>query len=269
MKKTVSLLLAMLLIILCCFTGGCQNLKKTVLVNGSSSTETVMKELRTEFIGQNRMINVELNYTDSNIGIQTVLNGKCEIGLSSRVLTAPETFSGLNEYVFAYDAIAIIVNTENPVTDLSMESLYKIFTGEISNWDEIGGDFGAIETVGRESGSGTRNCFESLIGASGECDYNCEKSATNEVIEYVSKNTASVGYISVTAVSDYVKIMKINGVQPCVTTVKNRFYPLRRPFVLVTSNKIGLSAEAQKFYDFIISSKASEIILSSGAVPVN
>lgn len=240
----------------------------TVATDGSTSMEKVIGSLKETFEADNKGITVTYNPTGSGTGITAVAEGRCDIGLSSRDLKDEEKAKGLTETVLAYDGIAIIVHPENPVSDLTLEDIAKIYTGEIKNWKEIGGADAEIVLIGREGGSGTRDGFESITGTEDKCVLKQELTSTGDVITTVSSNPAAVGYASLASVKDSVKALKIGGVAPTEATIKDGSYTVQRNFVLVTKTDAKLSDAAQKFFDYITSADASEVIQKAGAVPV-
>ncbi len=262
MKKIVSLLIAAILI--CTSFVGCSG-SSGVSTDGSTSMEKVIGGLGEAF-EQKEGITVTYNPTGSGSGIKAVLEGRCDIGLSSRDLKDEEKAQGLYATVLAYDGIAIIVNPENPVNDLDLETIAKIYTGQITNWKDVGGSDAEIVLIGREAGSGTRDGFESITKTEDKCKYRQEPTSTGDVITTVSSNPAAIGYASVASVKDSVKKLSVGGVAPSEETIKNGSYVVQRPFILVTKKDTALSAEAQKFFDYITSPEAVEIIASAGVV---
>ena len=244
-------------------------LSGTVSTDGSTSMEKVIGVLKETFEGMHDGVEVTYNPTGSSGGIQAVSEGRCDIGLSSRALKDEEKEQGLTGTILAYDGIAIIVNPENPVADLDLETLAKIFTGEIANWSEVGGNDEAIVLIGREAGSGTRSGFEEIVGVVDACQYRQELTSTGDVITTVASNPAAIGYASLASVKDSVKAVSVGGVAPSEETVKDGNYAVQRPFVLVTKEGAELSAVAQAFYDFITSPEANEVITAAGVVPAN
>ena len=184
-------------------------------------------------------------------------------------LKEEEKASGLIGTVLAYDGIAIIVNPANVVSDLSVENITKIYTGEITNWSEIGGNDEEIVLIGREAGSGTRDGFESITGTEDVCKYRQELTSTGDVITTVAQNPGAIGYASVASVKDSVKAVTVDGIAPKEDTIKDGSYVLQRPFVLVTKADSDLSETAQKFFDYITSADANEIISAAGVVSAN
>lgn len=240
----------------------------TVSTDGSTSMEKVIGALGESFMEANSGTTFTYNPTGSGSGIQAVSEGRCDIGLSSRALKDDEKASGLKETIVALDGIAIIVNPQNPVKDLSLEQIAKIYTGEITNWKDVGGDDAEIVLIGREAGSGTRDGFESITKTKDACQYRQELTSTGDVITTVSQNPNAIGYASLASIKDSVKALTVNGVAPTEATVKDGTYLVQRPFVLVTKEGAALSETAQKFFDFATSADAASIISATGAVPV-
>ncbi len=265
MKKFFGLLTVVVLAI--CMLVGCAP-KETVSTDGSTSMNKVIGALGEAFEADTG-ITVSYNATGSGAGIQAVFEGRCDIGLSSRRLKDEEKAKGLEETILAYDGIAIIVNSQNPVNGLDLETIAKIYTGEITNWKEVGGNDRQIVLIGREAGSGTRDGFESITGTEGKCKYRQELTSTGDVITSVASNADAIGYASLASVKNTVKAVTVDGVVPSEETVKNGTYVVQRPFVLVTKKGVKLSESAQKFFDYATSEAANEIISLAGVVPAN
>ena len=263
MKKIVSLVLAAIL--MCTVFVGCGNTSETVTTDGSTSMEKVIGALGEAFETE-KGITVTYNPTGSSSGIKAVKEGTCDIGLSSRNLKDEEIAEGLKGTVLAYDGIAIIVNNENPISDMDLETIAKIFKGEITNWKELGGKDAEIVLIGREAGSGTRDGFESVTDTEDACKYRQELTSTGDVITTVSSNEDAIGYASVASVEETVKTVTVGGVAPTEETIKNGTYVVQRPFVLVTKEGTQLSENASAFFDYITSEKAADIIASAGVV---
>ena len=240
----------------------------TVSTDGSTSMEKVIGALSESFMAQNSGVTVNYNPTGSGSGITAVQEGTCDIGLSSRALKDEEKSAGLKETVLAYDGIAIIVHPDNPVSDLSVEQLAKLYTGEITNWKDVGGNDAEAVLIGREAASGTRDGFESITGTKDKCQYRQELTSTGDVITAVSQNPDAIGYASLASVKDSVKALNVDGVTPSEATIKDGSYKVQRPFVLVTMEGKELSPAAQAFFDYAISSDAASIIAKAGAVAV-
>ena len=231
--------------------------------------EKVIGALGESFMAQNDGVTFTYNPTGSGSGITAVEEGRCDIGLSSRNLKDEEVAKGLTQTVLAYDGIAIIVNPENPVADLDIDTIARIYKGEIKNWSEVGGNDAEIVLIGREAGSGTRDGFESITGTEDACAYRQELTSTGDVITTVAQNPDAIGYASLASVKDSVKALSVGGVAPAEDTVKDGSYVIQRPFVLVTKDGVALSATARKFFDYITSADAAGIISEAGAVAAN
>ena len=243
-------------------------LSGTVSTNGSTSMEKVIGALSEQFMTDNSGVSVTYDATGSGAGIEAASNGSADIGLSSRALKDEETASGLVGTTVALDGIAVIVNPANKVADLTVEQIAKIFTGEITDWSELGGDAGTISCIGREAGSGTRDGFESITKTKDACKMDQELTSTGAVIEAVAGNPNAIGYASLSALKDTVKAVTVGGVQCSEETVLDGSYAIQRPFVFVTKDGVALSAQAQAFFDFATSSAANDLIRAAGAVPV-
>ena len=246
-----------------------KDISGTVATDGSTSMSKVIGALGEAFEEQNSGVTFTYNPTGSGTGIQAVQEGRCDIGLSSRALKDEEKSGGLTETVLALDGIAVIVNPENPVSDLDMETIAKLYTGEIANWKDAGGNDAPVVLIGREAGSGTRDGFESITGTSEACQYRQELTSTGDVITAVAQNPDAIGYASLAGLGDSVKALSVGGVAPSEETVKDGSYPIQRPFVLVTKTDGQLSGTAQAFFDFATSPDAAELITKAGAVAVN
>ena len=276
MKKYISILLAVCLVLSLVACGSSENkevvsekLSGTVSTDGSTSMEKVIGGLGEMFMERNSGITFTYNPTGSGSGIKAVQEGRCDIGLASRSLKTEEAESGLTETILAYDGIAVIVNLENPVSDLDVQTIAKIYTGEITNWSEVGGNDAEIVLVGREAGSGTRDGFESITGTEDACQYRQELTSTGDVITAVSQNPGAIGYASVASVKDTVKALTVGGVAPSNETILDGTYVIQRPFVLVTKADAELSAAAKAFFDYALSAEAHELIIAAGVVPAS
>ena len=244
-------------------------LSGTVSTDGSTSMEKVIGALGEAFMEANADVTFTYNPTGSGSGIQAVQEGRCDIGLSSRALKDEEKAAGLTETVLCYDGIAVIVNPENTVEDLTLEQIAAIYTGEIKNWSEVGGADAEIVLIGREAGSGTRSGFEEIVEVKDKSQYRQELSSTGDVITTVAQNPGAIGYASLASVKDTVKAVKVGGVAPSEGTVKDGTYAIQRPFVLATKDGAKLNDAAQAFFDYVTSADANEIIASAGVVPAN
>ena len=245
-------------------------LSGSVSTNGSTSMEKVIGALSEQFMADNSGVTVTYDPTGSGAGIEAASNGSADIGLASRALKDEEKAGGLTETVVALDGIAVIVNADSKVENLTVEQIGKIFTGEITDWSEVGGDAGTISCIGREAGSGTRDGFESITGTKDTCKLDQELTSTGGVIEAVAGNPNAIGYASLSAVEgkNTVKAVTVGGVACTEATVLDGSYAIQRPFMLVTKTGETLSPAAQAFFDYATSSAASQLIKAAGAVPV-
>ena len=241
----------------------------TVATDGSTSMEKVIGALGEAFENQNDGVTFTYNPTGSGSGIQAVQEGRCDIGLSSRNLKEEEAAGGLEATILAYDGIAVIVSPENPVVDLDVETIAKLYTGEITNWKDVGGNDAPVVLIGREAGSGTRDGFESITDTKEQCQYRQELTSTGDVITAVAQNPDAIGYASLASLKDSVKAVTVGGVAPTEDTVKDGSYVIQRPFVLVTRKDTALSDAAQAFFEFATSPDAAELIANAGAVAAN
>ncbi|MGM9545712.1 MAG: phosphate ABC transporter substrate-binding protein [Vescimonas sp.] len=284
MKKIIALLLTLMLTLSLAACGSNSNSNSntdnsdnndsaavtgTVSTDGSTSMEKVIGALGESFMAANEGVEFTYNPTGSGAGITAAQEGRCDIGLSSRALKEEEKAGGLKETVLAYDGIAIIVNPENPVNDLTLDQIAKLYIGEITNWKDVGGNDAEVVLVGREAASGTRDGFESITGTKDKCQYRQELTSTGDVITAVSQNPDAIGYASLASIKDSVKALNVDGVTPSEATVKDGSYKVQRPFVLVTVEGKELTPVAQKFFDYITSPDAAAIIAKAGAVAAN
>ena len=282
MKKIIALMLTLMLTLSLAACGSDSNsntdnsdnndsaaVTGTVSTDGSTSMVKVIGALGESFMAANEGVEFTYNPTGSGAGITAAQEGRCDIGLSSRALKDEEKAGGLKETVLAYDGIAIIVNPENPVNDLTLDQIAKLYTGEITNWKDVGGNDAEVVLIGREAASGTRDGFESITGTKDKCQYRQELTSTGDVITAVSQNPDAIGYASLASIKDSVKALNVDGVTPSEATVKDGSYKVQRPFVLVTVEGKELTPVAQKFFDYITSPDAAAIIAKAGAVAAN
>ena len=244
------------------------SLSGNVATGGSTSMKNVIAALTEGFAEVEPGVTVSYDPTGSGAGITGATDKTLDIGLSSRALKDEEK-NDVDGTVIALDGIAIIVNKASKVEDLTVDQLKQMFTGEVTNWSEVGGDDGEIVLIGREAGSGTRDGFESIVDVKDSCKYAQELTATGAVISAVEANPLAIGYASLSAVGDTVKMVTVGGVECSEETVKDGSYEVQRPFVFVTNKSVALSEQAQAFFDFATSADAADLIRTAGAVPVN
>ena len=245
-------------------------LSGSVATNGSTSMSDVIGALSEQFMNDNSGVTVTYDATGSGTGIEAAKNGTCDIGLSSRALKDEETAAGLKGTTIALDGIAIIVNENSKVENLTVDQIAKIFTGEVTDWSEVGGDAGTIACIGREAGSGTRDGFESITETEDKCKLSQELTSTGAVIEAVKGNAGAIGYASLSAVANAegVKAITVEGVACTEETVKDGSYKIQRPFNFVTNDSVTPSDAVQSFIDFATSAEAADLIRAAGAVPM-
>ena len=243
-------------------------LSGNVATGGSTSMKNVIAALTEGFAELEPDVTISYDPTGSGAGITGATDKTLDIGLSSRALKDDEK-NDVDGTTVALDGIAIIVNKDSKVADLTVDQLKQMFTGEITNWSEVGGDDGEIVLIGREAGSGTRDGFESIVDVKDSCKYAQELTATGAVISAVEANPLAVGYASLSAVGDTVAMVTVEGVECSEDTVKDGSYKIQRPFVFVTNKSVALSEQAQAFVDFATSKEAADLIRTAGAVPVN
>lgn len=249
--------------------GETTSISGTVSTNGSTSMEKLIGNLKEQFEKENSGVTISYDPTGSGSGIEAAANGTADIGLASRALKEEEKASGLTGTTVALDGIAVIVNADSKVADLTVEQIAQIFTGEITTWSQVGGADGQIACIGREANSGTRDGFESITGTKNTCKLSQELTSTGGVIEAVKSNPNAIGYASLSAVEgkEGIKALTVNKVACTEETVLDGTYQIQRPFTLVTKNGTELSKAAQAFFDYATSDAAKDLIRNAGAVP--
>ena len=264
MKSLTGVLLAAAVLI--ALSGCGQGSGPSVAADGSTSMEKAVGILG-EVFQQDTGVRFTFNPTGSGAGIRAVQEGRCDLGLSSRWLKEEERELGLEATVLAYDGIALIVNPQNPISDLNLETIGRIFTGSVTNWSELGGEAEEIVLIGREAGSGTREGFEWATGTLNACPYRQELTSTGDVITTVSRNPGAIGYASIASVQDTVKVLSVAGVPPTEENIRQGSYPVQRPFLLVTAGEV--SQETGDFPAFATSDRAREYLSMAGVVWAN
>lgn len=270
MKKTIAILLSLVMTVSVMTLGAsAEKLTGAVSTNGSTSMEKVIGILSEQFMEDNDKVTITYDATGSGTGIEAVANGTCDIGLSSRNLKDAEAEKGLTATTLALDGIAVIVNENCPVDDLTVEQIAAIFTGEITDWADFGGK-GEIACIGREAGSGTRDGFESITGTTDKCALAQELTSTGAVIAAVKSSENAIGYASFAAVEGQtgIKVLTVEGVACTEENIVNGTYVIQRPFNLITLNDAQLSQQAQAFFDYMLSQDAAGLIAKAGAVPM-
>lgn len=273
MKKMIGIM--MTVVLMAAVLSGCGSspqqtagLSGSVSANGSTSMDKVVGILSEQFMNDNPDVTVTYDATGSGTGIEAVANGTCDIGLASRPLKEEEKAKGLSQTTIALDGIAIIVNENCPVEDLSVEQIASVFTGKINDWEELGGN-GEIVCIGREAGSGTRDGFESMTKTTDKCALKQELTSTGAVITAVQNNQNAIGYASLAAAEGQagIKILAVGGVPCSADNITNGSYAIQRPFNLITRDDGTLREAAQAFFDYMVSAEAAQLITEAGAVP--
>lgn len=269
MKKTIAILLSLVMAVsLLTVSAAAEKLSGTVATNGSTSMEKVIGILSEQFMEDNDKVTITYDATGSGTGIEAVATGTCDIGLASRNLKDAEVEKGLVATTVALDGIAIIVNENCPVDDLTVEQIAAIFTGLVTDWADFGGK-GDIACIGREAGSGTRDGFESITKTTDKCVLAQELTSTGAVIAAVKSSENAIGYASYAAVEgqEGIKVLTVEGVECTAENIVDGSYVIQRPFNLVTLAEGELSEAAQAFFDYMLSEDAAELITMAGAVP--
>lgn len=242
------------------------NTKETdgvITMGGSTSVESIIEVMEEVYEGS---VNVDMSYapTGSSTGVQGAIDGTLDIGLASRGLKDDEIASGAKAITFALDGIAVVVNTSNSVGDISMEDLAAICSGDITNWSELGGDAGEIMLIGRDSASGTRDGFESIVGVEVE-NYAEEHASTGAVIASIQGIPGAIGYVSLSTVDEKVTALTVDGVEASEKTVKDGSYPIQRPFIFVVNSNIS-DPEVDDFIQWALGEEGAMLVTAKGAV---
>ncbi len=263
MKRLTTSLLPLLLIFLTACGGSGTSVVNT---DGSTSMERVMGALIEGYRNTDSSVIINYSGTGSGAGIEAVLSGVCDIGLSSRALKDSEIEKGAVAHIVALDGIAVIVNPSNPVTALTSTQLTRIFTGEVTDWAQLGGKAGPIAVYGREAGSGTRSAFEEIVGISGRTHHTNEYNSNGDIVGSIAANPNGIGYVSLSNVKDNVRPLLIDGTACSEDTIRSGSYAIQRPFILVTSRHRSLSPEAQAFLSYATSDEVAGYIAIAGAI---
>lgn len=242
---------------------------ETISISGSTSVGPLAEKLAEAYKEKKETTKVEVNQIGSSAGITNAINGVSEIGMSSRDLKEEEKAQKLTETIIAYDGIVVVTHPSNKVKDLTMEQVKQIFTGEVTNWKEIGGDDMEIVVVSREDGSGSRDAFQEIVGySSGELvRESIIASGNGNIKTTVATNKHAVGFISFEYIDDSISTMKINGVESTAENVLNNTYSLSRPFLFVHKEE-NITGSGQQFIDYILSEEGQDIVSETGAIPV-
>lgn len=243
------------------------DVKGNLSLAGSTSMEKLCEAMSESFMEANPNVTVTVEYTGSGAGLESLAAGSVDIGNASRGLKDGEKANGSVENIVAIDGIAVITDKNNSVTDISSENLAKIYTGEITNWNEVGGENKPIVVIGREAGSGTRDAFEELLEVKDGCQYAQELDSTGAVLAKVSSTPGAIGYVSLDVVDSSVIGLKIDGVEPTEEQILAGRYLLQRPFVMATKGEISEQNEVvQAWFAYINSDAGKEVIKKVGLI---
>ena len=246
------------------------DLSGTVTLAGSTSMEKLANAMNEAFMEKYPNVSATAEITGSSAGIESLTAGSVDIGDASRALSDDEKSQGIVENIVAIDGIAVITDTANTVTDIKSEDLAKVYTGEITNWKDLGGPDEQIVVIGREAGSGTRDAFEELMDVKDSCKYAQELDSTGAVLAKVAATPGAVGYVSLDVLDDTVNGLKINSVEPTEDNILAGDYVLQRPFVMATKGEISeQSKQVQAYFDFINSADGQNVIKSVGLIIPN
>ncbi len=249
--------------------GQTEEVSGNILLNGSTSMENVVNALNEVWNQNNPNAQAEGQYTGSGDGIKAVADGTADIGDSSRALSDDEKAQGLVENVIALDGIAVVTDPNNTVSNLTKDQLVQIYTGQITNWSEVGGADQQIVVIGRESNSGTRGAFEELLEIEDQCKYAQEINSTGGILSTVQSTPGAIGYSSLADLTDTVKALSLDGVEPTVDNVKAGTYALQRPFVMATKGTIDeQEAQVKAYLEFVLSAEGQAIVADCGLITV-
>ncbi|MDR2210861.1 MAG: phosphate ABC transporter substrate-binding protein [Spirochaetaceae bacterium] len=236
----------------------------TVTVAGSTSVSPLMELLTAEYAKTRPNVKFNISATGSGDGIKAVPAETAEIGMSSRELSPAEIASGIDVHLIAIDGIAVIVNARNPVSNLTIDQIRDIYTGTITNWNQVGGRAGKIAVVSRESGSGTRGAFEEIVKFQDKLVRGAvEFDGTGAVKAEISRNVDAIGYISLGSVDSSVKSLNVDGVSATTANVLNRSYKIARPFLLLTKKGRRLNQETRAFLAWVLTPPGQTIVKTS------
>lgn len=243
------------------------DLSGKITLAGSTSMEKLANAMAEAFMEKYPNVTVAPEFTGSGAGLESLAKGTVDIGDASRALSDDEKAGGAVENIVAIDGIAVITDSENAVSDITSEQLAQIYTGEITNWSDLGGADEQIVVIGREAGSGTRDAFEELNDVKDACKYAQELDSTGAVLAKVAATPGAIGYVSLDVVDDTVKALQLNSVDATEDNILAGTYVLQRPFVMATMGEISEQNDLVKaFFDFIHSEEGQQVITSVGLI---
>ena len=246
-----------------------EELSGSVSMAGSTSMEKFASTLAESFMAAHPDVTVQAEFTGSSAGVEAVLSGQSDIGNSSRNLTEDELAEGAVENIVAIDGIAVVTDPNNTVSDLTRDQLIQIYTGEVTNWSDLGGESLPIVVVGREAGSGTRGAFEEILEIEDQCQYANELDSTGAVMARVASTPGAIGYVSLDVLDDTVKALSLDGVEANEANIKDGSYFLSRPFVMATKGELVDQNElVQALFEYVYSEEGQELVQSVGLITV-
>ena len=246
-----------------------KELSGSITMAGSTSMEKLANTLAESFMAAHPDVTVQAEFTGSSAGVEAVLSGQSDIGNSSRNLTEDELAEGAVENIVAIDGIAVVTDPNNTVSDLTRDQLIQIYTGEVTNWSDLGGESLPIVVVGREAGSGTRGAFEEILGIEDQCQYANELDSTGAVMARVASTPGAIGYVSLDVLDDTVKALSLDGVEANEANIKDGSYFLSRPFVMATKGELVDQNElVQALFEYVYSEEGQELVQSVGLITV-
>lgn len=243
-------------------------LSGSITIAGSTSVQPVSEELAKAFMAKNAGVTINVQGGGSSAGVKAANEGAAQIGASSRDLKDSEKGMGLTEHKIALDGIAVVVNAKNAVSELTMEQVQKIFTGEVTNWKEVGGKGAAINVVNREAGSGTYGAFEELVIGKDKkfTDKALTQPSTGAVRSTVAGDENAIGYVSLGSLNDEVKGVKVDGAEPTIENVKSGAFKISRPFLYLTKGEVNEVTKA--YIEFVMSDEGQNIVKEAHFIPV-
>ena len=246
-----------------------KELSGSITMAGSTSMEKFANTLAESFMAAHPDVTVQAEFTGSSAGVEAVLSGQSDIGNSSRNLTEDELAEGAVENIVAIDGIAVVTDPNNTVSDLTRDQLIQIYTGEVTNWSDLGGESLPIVVVGREAGSGTRGAFEEILEIEDQCQYANELDSTGAVMARVASTPGAIGYVSLDVLDDTVKALSLDGVEANEANIKDGSYFLSRPFVMATKGELVDQNElVQALFEHVYSEEGQELVQSVGLITV-
>lgn len=248
------------------FGGGNSSEDATIEIVGSTSVQPVAEKLAEEYMKSHPNVKINVQGGGSSVGIKSAQDGIADIGTSSKNLKDDEK-QDLTDYMIAKDGIVVAVNKENSASDLTLDQIKGIFSGNITNWNEVGGSDGPINVITREDGSGTLDAFKEIVMGK-ETEIKADaivQSSTEAVKQSVAQDPNAIGFVSFASMSDDVKALNIGGVEPTEATIADGSYEIQRPFFFIT--KGDAQGAVKEFIDWVLGPEGQEIVKSEKLIP--